>query len=213
MSRADAVDTIASKRPIVIGFAVGDALAIAESTNMAGLAGAGAGAPPGRLGAIDGGDIPEEATTGSPAVEALPAATVHKLNEIRQDMQQRAPNAYSSLVALRVREPRKCYKMVSVRRNRTRACIGSLSARVPPRVHRSTRSSRRSTRTCSHRFARIPGRWSTRCSRAPSPRRARRLLWHSASSLPPGGGLPFLPPFAHTTTTHPPTLSPFPARL
>ena len=113
MSRADAVDTIASKRPIVIGFAVGDALAIAESTNMAGLAGAGAGAPPGRIGAIDGGDIPEEATTGSPAVEALPAATVHKLNEIRQDMQQRAPNAYSSLVALRVREPRKCYKMVN----------------------------------------------------------------------------------------------------
>merc|ERR1712185_306541 len=51
MSRADAVDTIASKRPIVIGFSVGDAMVMAEGA-LGGTPGAGIGILPGR----DGGE-------------------------------------------------------------------------------------------------------------------------------------------------------------
>merc|ERR1719231_2211941 len=58
MSRADAVDTIASKRPIVIGFSVGDAMVMSEGAGIGGTPG---GSGVARLGgAADGGEPSDE---------------------------------------------------------------------------------------------------------------------------------------------------------
>ena len=67
MSRADAVDTIASKRPIVIGFSVGDAMAMAEGA-IGGTPGGGAGMAVGHGGVAEGGELADDLpTSASPA--------------------------------------------------------------------------------------------------------------------------------------------------